>query len=587
MANIVLDFLHNYKTGERRESEPANAYQYDEGHVLEAVLPEVITACEIHYWIRGMEEAEAYTPTSITPNSDGSCTVLGNIPNSYFETNGELRVYIVVTDGTASITTYEGKLHICQRSMPDDYVDDDPENEATRVLTEAQAAATTATAAAQQAQAAASSAAAQASLANLYDATATYAVGDHCLYDGQLYVCTTEITTAEAWTAAHWTAVTVGGELTDLKEEYTQILNSAYVTDTASGSIASFPDGADGVPVKSLTVAVEPVQSGSGDPSPDNVRPISGHTQAVVTRTGKNLLNTTLSSLTVNGITFTVNNDGTITADGTATANAQIQVPFSGLYGNVKYTGCPSGGSNNKYDVYPWDRVQNARPKKWDGTTAAGTDYGNTLEELQIPLGHSCLIVCRVYSGYTASGLVFKPMIVASDVTDATYEQYEGNTYTINLGGTIYGGALDVGTGVLTVDRAIVDIGTLNWTYNSSENDFASNIQGRRIGRFNIICDTYKTVAMRATEIDKALEGANGTTAIFIRDTSYSDVNSFKSAMSGVMLVYELAEPITVQLSPQEVTSILGQNNIWSDAGDVEVEYRADTKLYIQKVLNA
>ena len=149
MANIVLDFLHNYQTGERRETEPANAYQYDEGHVLEAILPEVITSCEIHYWIRGMEEADAYTPTSITPNSDGSCTVLGNIPNSYFETNGELRIYIVVTDGTASITTYEGKLHIAQRAMPDDYVDEDPENEATRVLNEAREAAQQAAASAQ------------------------------------------------------------------------------------------------------------------------------------------------------------------------------------------------------------------------------------------------------------------------------------------------------------------------------------------------------------------------------------------------------------------------------------------------------
>ena len=152
MANIVLDFLHNYQTGERRETEPANAYQYDEGHVLEAILPSVVTTVELHYWIRGMEEAEAYEPTSITQNEDDSCTVLGNIPNKYFETNGELRIYIVVTDGTASITTYEGKLHICQRSMPDDYVDDDPENEATRILTEAQAAAATATAAAQTAQ---------------------------------------------------------------------------------------------------------------------------------------------------------------------------------------------------------------------------------------------------------------------------------------------------------------------------------------------------------------------------------------------------------------------------------------------------
>ena len=149
MANITLDFLHNYHTGERRESDPANAYQYDEGHVLEAVLPEVVTSAEINYWIRGMENADAYAPGSITPNEDGSCTVLGNIPNKYFETNGELRIYIVVNDDNASITTYEGMLHICQRSMPDDYVDDDPENEAARVLTEAREAAATATAAAE------------------------------------------------------------------------------------------------------------------------------------------------------------------------------------------------------------------------------------------------------------------------------------------------------------------------------------------------------------------------------------------------------------------------------------------------------
>ena len=155
MANIEFDFLHHYQRGERRESDPANAYQYDEGHVIEAVLPETVTSVELHYWARGMEEAEAYTPSSITANNDGSCTVIGSVPNKFFETDGDLRVYIVVNDAEASITTYEGKIHVVHRAMPDDYVDGDPENEATRVLTEAQAAATTAT---QQAQAASNSA---------------------------------------------------------------------------------------------------------------------------------------------------------------------------------------------------------------------------------------------------------------------------------------------------------------------------------------------------------------------------------------------------------------------------------------------
>lgn len=64
-----------------------------------------------------------------------------------------------------------------------------------------------------------------------------------------------------------------------------------YVTDTASGAVASFPDGADDIPLKSCIVRVEPVQAGSGDPSPDNVRPITGWTGCEVQRTGVNILN--------------------------------------------------------------------------------------------------------------------------------------------------------------------------------------------------------------------------------------------------------------------------------------------------------
>ena len=44
---------------------------------------------------------------------------------------------------------------------------------------------------------------------------------------------------------------------------------------TASGAIASFSDGADTVPLKSLVFGIEPVQA-SGTPSPSNPLPISG-----------------------------------------------------------------------------------------------------------------------------------------------------------------------------------------------------------------------------------------------------------------------------------------------------------------------
>jgi hypothetical protein len=52
---------------------------------------------------------------------------------------------------------------------------------------------------------------------------------------------------------------------------------------------------ASAILAKDITIAIEPVQAGSGDPSPTNVRPISGWTGANVTRTGKNLLPLTLN----------------------------------------------------------------------------------------------------------------------------------------------------------------------------------------------------------------------------------------------------------------------------------------------------
>ena len=49
-------------------------------------------------------------------------------------------------------------------------------------------------------------------IAEEYDPTATYAIGDFCTYEGVLYKCVTAITTAEAWTAAHWTSTLIVDE---------------------------------------------------------------------------------------------------------------------------------------------------------------------------------------------------------------------------------------------------------------------------------------------------------------------------------------------------------------------------------------
>lgn len=50
-------------------------------------------------------------------------------------------------------------------------------------------------------------------IADAYDATATYSVGDYCIYNNTLYKCNTAISTAEAWNSNHWTSTVIADEL--------------------------------------------------------------------------------------------------------------------------------------------------------------------------------------------------------------------------------------------------------------------------------------------------------------------------------------------------------------------------------------
>lgn len=184
--------------------------------------------------------------------------------------------------------------------------------------------------------------------------------------------------------------------------------------------------------------------------------------------------------------------------------------------------------------------------------------------------------------------------------TATAYEPYQGATYDISFpsaAGTVYGGTLDVTTGVLTVDVAMVDMGALSWVYYPNHLRFGVKINGARYSGtslgFDGACSIYAvSTANYVRMADKSVViGCNflGNTdaAMIVQDSAYTDAAVFKTAVSGQKLVYPLATPVTYQLTPTEVTTLLGTNNIWSDCGDSTVEYRADTKLYIDKKIAA
>ena len=129
-------------------------------------------------------------------------------------------------------------------------------------------------------------------IADDYDTTATYDVGDYCIHEGGLYVCTTAISTAEAWTAGHWQEVTVGGELTDVKSD----LNQKYEKPST------------GIPASDLASGVIPDVSGfytkpsGGIPLTDlasNAQNVSGTTPSITGVSGMRYICGEVSTLSI------------------------------------------------------------------------------------------------------------------------------------------------------------------------------------------------------------------------------------------------------------------------------------------------
>ena len=134
------------------------------------------------------------------------------------------------------------------------------------------------------------------------------------------------------------------------------------------------------------------------------------------------------------------------------------------------------------------------------------------------------------------------------------------------------------------------DLGTLGWE-TASNNRFKAIIDDLEILQDNNsypdgICSIYKgATPNNYINSDDCFHFSSSIHAVYIRDTSYSSASEFTTAMSGVQLVYELATPIEVQLSPVQIQALQGINNLWCDTGDISVDYAADLKTYIDNAI--
>lgn len=174
-----------------------------------------------------------------------------------------------------------------------------------------------------------------------------------------------------------------------------------------------------------------------------------------------------------------------------------------------------------------------------------------------------------------------------SGYRNGEYEAYEKHSYALDDSLTLrgvpkldasnnlyYDGDTYEPDGTVTRRYGVVDLGTLNYTFNNEEArifvcappNMARVVEppyeNRQVGA---ICSKYpNSSAFQISALMDDKSWLRNDVRLFIRDTSYDDIATFKTAMSGVYLVYELATPTT------ETADAYSQVQICNDFGTEE-----------------
>lgn len=233
------------------------------------------------------------------------------------------------------------------------------------------------------------------------------------------------------------------GEIDALKKSKAEIDDTAIDGDTwsskhiadmlcpkveKSGTLVQMDGMLGGYPL-GVTVSWTPTQEGSGDPSPENVRPIQGRTEIKVERCGENLLNIKpFNTNTRRGITFEYVPEGGIHIQGTASANADSSTfPVWHLPPGKYY------GLNTPTGVSASIVVRRNGSNLWL----------NTKGIFEILAGDITTYWYMIVANGTTLDNTIYPYIVPGTTAPTAYALYTGSINTLTLPSVIYGGEVD------------------------------------------------------------------------------------------------------------------------------------------------
>lgn len=258
---------------------------------------------------------------------------------------------------------------------------------------------------------------------------------------------------------------TVNAETGSLKEDLSNKITKFYASNQGETHITDSDNG------KIQDMMIYGKSSQDGTPTPENPVEIKSVVNPTVKVCGKNLLNATLQTTTVNGVTCTANGDGTYTLNGTATTITTFDIAQDVSCSSFRLVGCPVGGAHDaSYELQA--RTNNL---------IYGYDTG---DGKNIKADKNFFIRIRINTGINCNNLLFKPMIVdASLYPDATYDDFEPYhkqtvtlPYTLNAIPVSAGGNVTIDGQQYIADYVDVERGKLIRMVDSSKLDNTQSI---------------------------------------------------------------------------------------------------------------
>ena len=364
------------------------------------------------------------------------------------------------------------------------------------------------------------------------------------------------------------------------------------------GSIVTAPDGADSMPIKNLVVGFIPKQSGT--PTPDNHCAISGWTGLNVVRAGKNLYSILLED-DVWGQGF--NGGSTEKVSDGLKVNMAAQL-YSGSYSQTalstirllsRLTGTATYSVEVKcstskeihlgFNGYGKRKVN--LTTDWQRIVFTADFNGNeTSFQIYNADANACTVWLRNFQ--------FEFGSVATD-----YKTYEGTTFPVSWvteAGTVYGGRVNIITGELIGEWAEITLPDSGYVIRTSGTGtgvyvaFNPRISGSLVrmayneNKVGVYAEAAKGITRAARGQAWEIYVSNETNlAMFVPADATSE--SVAAAIGGTKAVIQLETPVTYQLTPAEVATLLGINNISvADSQAISAEYCADTKMYIDRL---